>query len=107
MKAYGEVDILVHVFFTFAVVGGEWSTSRPDSFTPGERATSTRFIGGLVGPEPIWRIPGGENSCAYGASASDPSVVLHLVSCYTDCANPLEVTIFYFINQMVEQRGSI
>jgi hypothetical protein len=33
---------------TSALVGGEWSTSRPGRFTPGERAPSTHWIGGWV-----------------------------------------------------------
>jgi hypothetical protein len=32
------------------LVGGEWSASRPGRFTPGERAPSTHWIGGLVDP---------------------------------------------------------
>jgi hypothetical protein len=41
MKAYGEVNIYVHVFLTSGLVGGEWSASRPCRFTPGERAPGT------------------------------------------------------------------
>jgi hypothetical protein len=37
-------------FLTSALVGGEWSASRPDSFTPGERAPGTHWIGGSLGP---------------------------------------------------------
>jgi hypothetical protein len=33
-----------------ALVGGEWSASRPGRFTPGERAPSTYWIGGWEGP---------------------------------------------------------
>jgi hypothetical protein len=33
---------------TLALVGGEWSTSRPGRFTPGERAPGTHRIGGWV-----------------------------------------------------------
>jgi hypothetical protein len=33
---------------TSALVGGEWSTSRPGCFTPGERAPGTHWIGGWV-----------------------------------------------------------
>jgi hypothetical protein len=33
-----------------ALVGGEWSASRPGRFTTGERAPSTRWIGGWVDP---------------------------------------------------------
>jgi hypothetical protein len=38
----------VDVFLTSALVGGEWSTSRPGRFTPGERAPGTHWIGGWV-----------------------------------------------------------
>jgi hypothetical protein len=50
MKAYGGVDIQIHVFLTSALVGGEWSASRPSRFTPGEGARGTHWIGGWVGP---------------------------------------------------------
>jgi hypothetical protein len=33
-----------------ALAGGEWSNSRLGSFTPGERAPGTHWIGGWVGP---------------------------------------------------------
>jgi hypothetical protein len=45
MKAYGGVDAYIHIFLTSALVGGEWSTSRPGRFTPGERAPGTHLIG--------------------------------------------------------------
>jgi hypothetical protein len=48
MKAYGGVDVQIHIFLTSALVGGEWSTSRPGRFTPEERAHSTHWIGGFV-----------------------------------------------------------
>jgi hypothetical protein len=32
-------------FLASALVGDEWSTSRPDRFTPGERALGTHWIG--------------------------------------------------------------
>jgi hypothetical protein len=35
MKAYGGVDVWIHVFLTSALVGGVWQTSRPCRFTPG------------------------------------------------------------------------
>jgi hypothetical protein len=43
MKAYGGADIYTHLFLTSALFGGEWSASRPGSFTPG-----TPCIGGWV-----------------------------------------------------------
>jgi hypothetical protein len=32
---YGGINILIHVFLTSALVGGEWWTSCPGVFTPG------------------------------------------------------------------------
>jgi hypothetical protein len=34
MKTYGGLDVSMHVFLTSALVGGEWSASRPGRFTP-------------------------------------------------------------------------
>jgi hypothetical protein len=48
MKAYGGVDIQIHIFLTSALVGGEWSATRPGCFTPGERALGTHCIGDEV-----------------------------------------------------------
>jgi hypothetical protein len=50
MKAYGGVDVQIHVFLISAVVGGEWSVSRPGRFTRGERAHGTHWIAGWVEP---------------------------------------------------------
>jgi hypothetical protein len=49
MKAYGRVDVYIHIFLTSAPVGGEWSSSRPGRFTPRERVSGTHWIGGWVG----------------------------------------------------------
>jgi hypothetical protein len=49
MKAYGGVDVWIHIFLTSAVAGGEWSASRSCRFTPGERSPGTNLIG-WVGP---------------------------------------------------------
>jgi hypothetical protein len=43
MKAYGS-ECIDPLFLTSALAGGEWSTSRPDRFTPGERASGTLFL---------------------------------------------------------------
>jgi hypothetical protein len=45
MKTYGGVDVWIHIFLTSALVGCEWSASRPCPFTPG-----IHFIGGWVDP---------------------------------------------------------
>jgi hypothetical protein len=50
MKAYGGVDVYIHIFLTSALVGGEWSAPRPGCFTPRERALGTHWIGGWVDP---------------------------------------------------------
>jgi hypothetical protein len=49
MRAYGGVDVQIHVFLTSALVGGQWSAWRPGRFTPGEGAPGTHW-GGWVGP---------------------------------------------------------
>jgi hypothetical protein len=50
MKAYGGVDVEIHIFLTSALVGGEWSASRPGRFTPGKEPPGTHCIGGWVDP---------------------------------------------------------
>jgi hypothetical protein len=50
MKAYGVVDVQIHIFLTLALAGGEWSASRSGRFTPGGGAPSTPWIGGWVDP---------------------------------------------------------
>jgi hypothetical protein len=50
MKAYGGVDVQIHIFLTSALIGGEWPGSHPDFFTPRERAPGIYWIGGWVGP---------------------------------------------------------
>jgi hypothetical protein len=44
------MDVQIRIFLTPALVGGEWSASRPFRFTPGERAPDTHWIGGWVNP---------------------------------------------------------
>jgi hypothetical protein len=38
-----------HIFFTSALAGGEWSTSRPGRFTPGEKAPGTHSLDRKLG----------------------------------------------------------
>jgi hypothetical protein len=45
MKTYGGVDVQIHVSFTSALDGDQWSVSRPSLFTPG-----IHWIGNWVGP---------------------------------------------------------
>jgi hypothetical protein len=58
MKAYGGVDVQIHVSLTSALVGGKWSALRPGCFTLGERAHGTNWIGGWV-KVPLWLIGNG------------------------------------------------
>jgi hypothetical protein len=46
MKAYGGVDVWIHIFLTSALAGGEWPASHPCHFTGGETAPNTHGIGG-------------------------------------------------------------
>jgi hypothetical protein len=46
MKAYGEVDVEIHIFLTSALAGGVSFT--PRSLYPGKRAPGTSWIGGWV-----------------------------------------------------------
>jgi hypothetical protein len=49
MKAYGGVDVYIHIL-TSALAGGEWSASRPGRFTSGERDPTNHCIRGGVNP---------------------------------------------------------
>jgi hypothetical protein len=50
MRAYGGVDVYIHIFLTSTLAGGEWSASRPGRFSLGARARGTHWIGGWVDP---------------------------------------------------------
>jgi hypothetical protein len=50
MKTYGGSGGIALPFLTLAIDGGEWSASRPDRFTPRERAPGIHWIGDWVGP---------------------------------------------------------
>jgi hypothetical protein len=45
MKAYGGVDVSIHILLTSTLAGGEGSASCPGLFTPGERAPGIHWIG--------------------------------------------------------------
>jgi len=48
MKMYWGSGIQLHSFLISALDGGEWSVSRADRFTSGERAHDTHWIEGWV-----------------------------------------------------------
>jgi hypothetical protein len=85
MKAYGGVDVQIHIFLTLALVGGEWSASRPGRFTPGERAPGTHWIGGWVDPrDGLDNVERRKFLTLPGLSAVQP-----VASRYIDCAIPV------------------
>jgi hypothetical protein len=43
-------NITIHIFLTLALIGDQWSGSRPGRFTPEERSPVAHWIGGWVGP---------------------------------------------------------
>jgi hypothetical protein len=55
MKAYGGVDVYIHIFLTLALAGGKRSASHPDHFTPRGRAPSTQWIGTRASLDNMWR----------------------------------------------------
>jgi hypothetical protein len=74
MRTYGGVDVLIHVFLAWALVGGEWSPSCPSHFTPGERAHVAHWIG--VGPRTGLEDVERRKSCLHWDSNSDPYTVI-------------------------------
>jgi hypothetical protein len=50
MKAYGGVDVQIHIFLTSALVGGEWSASLSGRFNHGKGILGTHWTGGWVDP---------------------------------------------------------
>jgi hypothetical protein len=50
MKAYGGVDVQIHIIMTSALVRGEWSASCPGRFITGEKILGTHWIGRWVDP---------------------------------------------------------
>jgi hypothetical protein len=84
MKAHGGMDVLSQIFLTSALVGCEWSASRPGRFTHEERAPVPIEYEAGWAPEPIWTTLRIENSLPYRDSNSDPSVVQPVASRYTD-----------------------
>jgi hypothetical protein len=48
MKAYGGVDVQIHIFLISTLTEGEWSASRPGRSTSGAISSSTHWIRGWV-----------------------------------------------------------
>jgi hypothetical protein len=84
MKAYGGVDVEIHLFMNSALVGGEWSATCPGRFNYGGRAPMP--IGWAT--DPFWTSWRSGKSRQYWDSNSDCLAVNPIASRYTDCAIP-------------------
>jgi hypothetical protein len=82
MEAYGGMDVQVHIFLTWAQVGGEWSASHPGRFTSEERAPGTHWIRGWVGPR------AGLDDVKKRKFLTLPGLELRPLCRYTDYATP-------------------
>jgi hypothetical protein len=98
MKAYGEVDVPIHIFLNSTLAGGERSASRPGRYTPGEKAPGTHLIGGWVGPRAGLDGVKKRKFLNYQDSNSDSSVVQPVASRKTDYAIPAPITNCGLIN---------
>jgi hypothetical protein len=95
MKAYGEVYVQIHVFLISALVGGEWSASRPFRFTPKEGAPGTIWIGGWVDPRTGLDDMEKRKFLPHRESNSCPLGVRPVASSYTDYAIPTPMQVYY------------
>jgi hypothetical protein len=93
MQVYEGDHVEIHISLTLVLVAGEWSVSRPDRFTPGERAPSTHSTGGWVGPRA--GLDNMQNRIFLTLLGLNPSVVQPIASRYTDCASlaPKNITV--------------
>jgi hypothetical protein len=89
MKAYEGVDVYIHIFLTSAIAGGEWSASRSDHFTPGERAPRYPLDRRLGGPQSRSGRRGEKEILDHtGTRTPTPFVVQPVASRYIDYAIP-------------------
>jgi hypothetical protein len=104
MKTYGMQRS--GFFLTSARARGKWSGSWPYHFTPGERASSSQWIGDWVAPELVWTMWKREHSLSYWDSNSNLSVVQPVESRWVYCTvNFLSKhTLLYFGQTHKEQK---
>jgi hypothetical protein len=88
-------------FLELGTSAGEWSTSRPGSFTPGERAPGIHWIGGWVGPRAGLDDVEKRKFFNLRDSNSDPSVVQPVASRYTDYSIPAPLLTETFSKVMI------
>jgi hypothetical protein len=87
MKAYGRVNVYVHIFLTSALAVGEWSASHPRRFTRRGNSPWYPLDRRLSGPQSQTGRRG-ENSWHHQDLNSDPFVIQPITSCYTHFAIP-------------------
>jgi hypothetical protein len=80
MKAYGGVDVYIHIFLISTLVGGEWLASHLGSFTPREGVPGTHWIGDWVGPRAGLDDAEKRKFLIYRDSNSEPYVVQPVAS---------------------------
>jgi hypothetical protein len=73
----------MRVLLTSALVGDEFSASRPGGFTPQEGAPSIHLTGGWMGPGTSLDDGERKKPCPYRDSNSNPSAVQPVSSRYT------------------------
>jgi hypothetical protein len=89
MKAYGGLDVYIHVFLISAVVGGKWSVSRPGRFTPGDKFPDAHRKRGWVGPKTGLDDVGKRKFLTLPGLELRSLVVQPVANRYTDCAIPV------------------
>jgi hypothetical protein len=84
MKAYGGVDVWIHVLLNSALAGDELSASHHGRITPADKAPGTYWIGGWMklraGLDDVEK----RKILPLPDSNSDPSVVQPVASRYSD-----------------------
>jgi hypothetical protein len=83
MKAYGGVDVQIHVLLTLTRVGGEWSASRPCRFIPEERDSAKQLDRSLDGPQCRSRRYGKAKILYPTGSRTPTPLVVHPVAHFT------------------------
>jgi hypothetical protein len=88
MKAYGRVDVLIHIFLKSALTGDEWSASRPSRFNPGGKSTQYLLDRRLGGTQSRSGRHGEKPFYSTGTGTPTHSIVQPVASRYTDYAIP-------------------
>jgi hypothetical protein len=88
MKTYGGVGVWSYIFFTSALVWGQWSYSRAGRFIVGDRAPGTHWMGSWVDPRTGQDDGEKRKFLVLPGLELDYSVVQPVTSRYTDWTIP-------------------